>query len=488
MEMLTKKRKGIEPRDESSFEIPEILSRTRKSPASLSIAGSHFSLEDCSRSKKKYKEGLDTTRTDVGGEGKKSRLPGVATAPASGSSISDSHGRGHKRKIGCIESGMKLRRKKKIEQEYVLGKEIGLGKYGCVRLCKSKIDGGDFACKTLKKGEETVHREVEIMQHLSGHPGVVALTAVYEDTESFHLLMELCSGGRLLDQMVRERQYSEQRAANVLKELMLVVKYCHEMGVVHRDIKPENILLTTAGKMKLADFGLAMRVSHGQTLSGVVGSPAYVAPEVLVGNYSEKVDIWSAGVLLHALLIGVLPFKGESLEKVFEAIKKVELDFETGVWESISRPARDLIGRMLTRDVDARLTADQVLRHPWIIFYTERTLKTLSIKSKLRAGKPSNGVLEPQDSLERARLTINALCLNSDSNTRNHVSSASVDSSSDQKSEEQDECGLVDALAVAISRVSLSEPKRSRLCGPNHPIMKQECSSNMQSNNLCKAF
>ncbi|KAI3867645.1 hypothetical protein MKW98_006022 [Papaver atlanticum] len=222
-----------------------------------------------------------------------------------------------------------------------------------------------------------------------------------------------------------------------------------------------------------------------QTLSGVVGSPAYVAPEVLVGNYSEKVDIWSAGVLLHALLIGILPFKGESLEKVFEAIKKVELDFDSGVWESISRPARDLIGRMLTRDVDSRLTADQVLRHPWILFYTERTLKTLSIKSKLRAVKTSNGVIEPQQSLEKTRLTMNALCLNIDSH---QVSSASVDSGSDQKSEEQDECGLVDALAVAISRVSLSEPKRSRLCGPNHPIIKQECSSKMQSNNLCKAF
>ncbi|MCL7037655.1 hypothetical protein MKW94_017311 [Papaver nudicaule] len=485
MEMLTKKRKGIEP---PSFDIPEVLSTTRKSPTSLSIAGSHFSLEDCSRSKKKYKEGLEISRTDVGGGGEgceRRRLPGVATAPASGSSISDSQGRGHKRKIGCIESGMKLRRKKKIEKEYELGKEIGLGKYGSVRLCKSKVDGRDFACKTLKKGEETVQREVEIMQHLSGHPGVVGLSAVYEDTESFHLLMELCSGGRLLDQMVRERVYSEQRAANVLKELMLVIKYCHEMGVVHRDIKPENILITASGKMKLADFGLAMRVSHGQRLSGVVGSPAYVAPEVLVGNYSEKVDIWSAGVLLHALLIGVLPFKGESLEKVFEAIKKVELDFETGIWESISRPARDLIGRMLTRDVSARLTAEQVLRHPWILFYTERTLKTLSIKSKSRAGKPSHGVVEPQQSLERTWLAINGLTLNSNSN---EVSSASVDSSSDQKSEEQDECGLVDALAVAISRVSISEHKRSRLCGPNYPVIKQECSSNMQSNNLCKAF
>lgn len=96
-------------------------------------------------------------------------------------------------------------------------------------------------------------------------------------------------------------------------------------------------------------------------MTGLAGSPAYVAPEVLLGNYSEKVDIWSAGVLLHVLLVGLLPFQGDSLEAVFEAIKNVELNFHTGLWQLISKQARDLIGRMLTRDVSARITADEVL-------------------------------------------------------------------------------------------------------------------------------
>lgn len=99
----------------------------------------------------------------------------------------------------------------------------------------------------------------------------------------------------------------------------------------------------------------------GQNLTGVAGSPAYVAPEVLLGRYSEKVDIWSSGVLLHALLVGFLPFKGDSQEALFEEIKNVKLDFQTGVWNSISKSARDLVGRMLTRDVSARITADEVL-------------------------------------------------------------------------------------------------------------------------------
>lgn len=94
---------------------------------------------------------------------------------------------------------------------------------------------------------------------------------------------------------------------------------------------------------------------------GVAGSPAYVAPEVLSGSYSEKVDIWGAGVLLHVLLLGSLPFQGGSLDAVFESIKTVELDFSSSPWKSISVLGRDLIGRMLNRDVSSRMTADEVL-------------------------------------------------------------------------------------------------------------------------------
>ncbi|KAK9930339.1 hypothetical protein M0R45_027378 [Rubus argutus] len=256
-----------------------------------------------------------------------------------------------------------------------------------------------------------------------------------------------------------------------------VIKYCHDMGVVHRDIKPENILLSKAGKIKLADFGLAMRISYGQNLTGLAGSPAYVAPEVLVGKYSEKVDIWSAGVLLHALLVGVLPFQGDSLEAVFESVKTVKLDFHTGIWESISKPARDLIGRMLTRDVSVRITADEVLRHPWILFYTERTLKALPIKSrsKNQAVPPHQLAIAP-----RLKAVLNKPEDGSLSET------LSAPSSSGSCKSEQDDCGLVDALATAVSHVRISEPKRTRLCSPTGPI-EQQCSSNMKAN-LCKAF
>nr|KJB64200.1 hypothetical protein B456_010G036700 [Gossypium raimondii] len=407
---MRKKRKGSETN--VSPEVTNNFAPTCDSRSSN--IRSHYSLEDYARIKKRCKEDVDAH--PIGSC--KSRLAGVATAPPCGASSLVPPGRGLKRKIGCIEVITRTGRKKKIEDDYVKGDPIGQGKFGLVWLCRSKTSGVEFACKTLHKGEETVHREVEIMQHLSGHPGVVTLQAVYEEPDCFHLVMELCSGGRLIDQMA-EGQYSEQRAANIFKDVMLVIKYCHEMGVVHRDIKPENILLTTSGKIKLADFGLAMRISNGQTLSGLAGSPAYVAPEVLLGNYSEKVDIWSAGVLLHALLVGVLPFQGDSLKEVFEAIK--------------NNPVEPSV---------------QKFNSP----------RSESSATSIDSGSCS----------QRPHLVLSS-------------------NSSSCKSEELDENGVVDVLAVAISHVRISEPKRSRLCSPPGPI-EQQCSSNLTANNLCRAF
>ncbi|KAH0460587.1 hypothetical protein IEQ34_011250 [Dendrobium chrysotoxum] len=435
----------------------EAVRRKRKGTKSSFILGSHLSDggDNDRQCKKKCMEGSRPAKLGPRHGG---AAPGVVmTAPPSGRSASASPCRGIKRKLGCIESVTRIGRKKKLEQEYILDREIGQGRFGSVRLCRSKVSGEQFACKTLpKNGEETVHREVEIMQHISGHPNVVTLKAVFDDSECVHLVMELCSGGRLLDQMVKEGRYSEQRAANLLRDLAFVIKYCHDMGVVHRDIKPENILLTVSGKMKLADFGLAVRVANGQRLYGIAGSPAYVAPEVLSGQYSEKVDIWGAGVLLHALLVGALPFPGTSREAIFEAIKTMELNFHGGIWDSVSLLARDLLSRMLTRDVSSRLVADEILRHPWILFYTECPSRLITSNPIIRV----RSVVAPR-----------------------------IDCGySDQRSdEEQDECGgFVDALAAAISRVRISEPKRSRLCVPAGQI-PQECSSNIKAN-LCTAF
>lgn len=464
MKSPSKKRKGVE----------ELLNGGKYS-SSIAIYRSHVSLEDYSRLRKRGRE--DVARDD--GRLSESRVSGVVTAPPCGSLPSGSPARGLKRKIGCIDAATRTGRKKKIEQDYYLGATIGKGKFGSVRMCWSKASGEVFACKTLSKGEEPVHREVEIMQHLSGHVGIVTLKAVYEDAESFYLVMEFCPGGRLLDQMARERRYSEQQAANILKELVRVIKYCHDMGVVHRDIKPENVLLTLSGGLKLADFGLAVRIVNGQSLSGVVGTPAYVAPEILVGEYSEKVDIWSAGVLLHALLLGVLPFQGSSLEACFKSIKSVDLNFDSGLWTSVSQPARDLIARMLTRDVSTRPSADEVLKHPWIMFYANPPLKTLTFKStpsKSRRMTSSDVTVQEKTESEKKR----------DNSVSSHRADSDINSLTSSSSKFEEDSGLVDALAVAVSCMNITETKRIRLCNPPSSI-SNECSSNIKTN-LCTAF
>ncbi|CAI9266441.1 unnamed protein product [Lactuca saligna] len=441
----------------------EIVESTGDSESLISNLKCHYSLEDYVRLKKRCcKEDVICGGGDSNGSCK-NRLAGIAaTAPPCATSSLVLSGRGIKRKIGCIDVATQMGRKNKIAEDYIKGATIG-------------------------KGEETVHREVEIMQHLSGHPGVVTLKAVYEDSESFHLVMELCSGGRLIDQMTKEGRYSEQRAANIFKELMMVIKYCHDMGVVHRDVKPENILLTASGKIKLADFGLAMRITNGQSLAGLAGSPAYVAPEVIIGNYSEKVDVWSAGILLHALLVGVLPFQGDSLEDVFEAIKTRELNFHTGIWDSVSKPARDLLERILTRNADSRISAEEVLSHPWIIFYTERNLRSLSFKSKskqqhvITATASASTVVELESSRKKKMVMMDDGMKKSSSPLILLTTSVSEE----QVEDEDDDSGLVDALTVAISHVRISEPKRSRLCVPTSPI-REQCSSTT-NNHLCKA-
>ncbi|TYJ35436.1 hypothetical protein E1A91_A05G236400v1 [Gossypium mustelinum] len=435
---MRKKRKGSET--DASSEV------ANKFASACDYIRPHFSLEDFSRIKKRCKEDVDTP--PVGSC--KSRLAGIATAPPCGASSLVPLGKGLKRKMGCIEVITRISGTKKVEDDYVKGETIEQGKFRSVWLCRSRTSGVEFACKTLLRGEETVHREVEIMQHLSGHPGFVTLQVVYEEPDCFYL----------------------QPAANIIKDVMLVIKYCHDMGVVHRDIKPENILLATSGKMKLADFSLAMRIYNVCHLSLIcmrerernkflvetvrllfLSVLAYVAPGVLLGNYSEKVDILSAGVLLHELLVGVLPFQGDSLKAVSEAIKNVKLDF------------RGYGNLMLTRDVSSRITADEGLRHPWILFHTKRSLETLSIKSKSKNQVGPSIQISNSPGSESILTSLSSSC----------------------KSEEQDKNGVVDLLAVAISHVRISEPKRSRLCSPTRPI-KQQCSSNLTVNNLCRAF
>ncbi|KAK7314956.1 hypothetical protein VNO77_33488 [Canavalia gladiata] len=263
-----------------------------------------------------------------------------------------------------------------LKDRYVLGEQLGWGQFGVIRACSDKFTGEVLACKSIAKDRlvtlddlRSVKLEIEIMARLSGHPNVVDLKAVYEEEGFVHLVMELCAGGELFHRLEKHGRFSESEAWVLFRHLMQVVLYCHENGVVHRDLKPENILLATrasSSPIKLADFGLATYIKPGQSLHGLVGSPFYIAPEVLAGAYNQAADVWSAGVILYILLSGMPPFWGKTKSRIFEAVKAASLRFPPEPWDHISESAKDLIKGMLCTDPSRRLTAQEVLDHCWM--------------------------------------------------------------------------------------------------------------------------
>ncbi|CAK9139092.1 unnamed protein product [Ilex paraguariensis] len=259
---------------------------------------------------------------------------------------------------------------------YTIGKELGRGQFGVTHLCTHKQSGEQFACKTIAKRKlvnkediEDVRREVQIMHHLTGQPNIVELKGAYEDKHSVHLVMELCAGGELFDRIISKGHYTERAAASLLRTIVQIVHTCHSMGVIHRDLKPENFLLLNKDEnspLKATDFGLSVFYKQGEVFKDIVGSAYYIAPEVLKRRYGPEVDIWSVGIMFYILLCGVPPFWAESEHGIFNAILRGHIDFTSDPWPSISPGAKDLVRKMLNSDPKQRLTAFQVLNHPWI--------------------------------------------------------------------------------------------------------------------------
>ncbi|KAL3683798.1 hypothetical protein R1sor_001820 [Riccia sorocarpa] len=263
-----------------------------------------------------------------------------------------------------------------LKELFTLGRKLGQGQFGTTYLCIEKSTGKEYACKSIAKRKlisqedvEDVRREIQIMHHLSGHPNIVMIKGAYEDSSSVHLVMELCAGGELFDRIIQRGHYSEAKAAALTRTIVGVVQACHSLGVMHRDLKPENFLLSSRHEdapLKATDFGLSVFFKPDEVFTDVVGSPYYVAPEVLRKHYGPEADVWSAGVILYILLSGVPPFWAETEQGIFEQVLRGDIDFMSDPWPSISESAKDLIRKMLHPNPAKRLKAHQVLSHPWI--------------------------------------------------------------------------------------------------------------------------
>ncbi|XP_022868385.1 calcium-dependent protein kinase 5-like [Olea europaea var. sylvestris] len=263
-----------------------------------------------------------------------------------------------------------------IRDLYTLGRKLGQGQFGITYLCTEISTGIEYACKSIlkrklisKEDVDDVRREIQIMHHLAGHKHIVTIKGAYEDPLYVHIVMELCAGGELFDRIIQRGHYSERKAAELTKIVVGVVEACHSLGVMHRDLKPENFLLVNKDNdfsLKAIDFGLSVFFKPGQIFTDVVGSPYYVAPEVLSKHYGPEADVWTAGVILYILLSGVPPFWAETQQGIFDAVLMGHIDFDSDPWPLISESAKDLIRKMLCMRPSERLTAHEVLCHPWI--------------------------------------------------------------------------------------------------------------------------
>ncbi|CAI5730401.1 unnamed protein product [Hyaloperonospora brassicae] len=274
-----------------------------------------------------------------------------------------------------------------VNESYAIEKkELGHGHYGTVRVGVSKATGKKVAIKTIPKAKvsrpETMRREISILKTLD-HPNIIKLYDVCEGHRHLHLVTELCTGGELFDRIIARGHYSEADAAVLVLKICDAVKHCHDRDICHRDLKPENFLFATKAEdaeLKVIDFGLS-RMDDGLS-AGVmttrVGTPYYIAPEVLGRHYDKSCDLWSIGVIMYILLCGYPPFYGDTDPEIFASVRAGRYDFDSPEWTNVSADAKDLISRLLLVDASKRLTAAEVLQHPWISGSAPRSSMTLN--------------------------------------------------------------------------------------------------------------
>ncbi|XP_062215194.1 serine/threonine-protein kinase SAPK10-like [Phragmites australis] len=258
---------------------------------------------------------------------------------------------------------------------YELVRDIGSGNFGVARLMRNRADGQLVAVKYIERGEkidENVQRE--IINHRSlRHPNIIRFKEVILTPTHLAIVMEYASGGELFERICNAGRFSEDEARFFFQQLISGVSYCHSMQVCHRDLKLENTLLdgSTAPRLKICDFGYSKSsVLHSQPKS-TVGTPAYIAPEVLLKKeYDGKVaDVWSCGVTLYVMLVGAYPFEDPDEPKNFrKTIQRIlGVQYSIPDYVHISPECRDLISRIFVADPATRITIPEITNHPWFI-------------------------------------------------------------------------------------------------------------------------
>uniref|UniRef100_A0A8C5QWQ1 Serine/threonine kinase 33 n=1 Tax=Leptobrachium leishanense TaxID=445787 RepID=A0A8C5QWQ1_9ANUR len=310
-----------------------------------------------------------------------------------------------------------------IQQIYGFGPRLGQGSFGVVIEATHRNTGNKWAIKKVnrkKAGSSAVkmlEREVSILKIVK-HENIIHLEEVFETPERMYLVMELCESGELREILRQKQRFTEPETRHIIHCLASAVSYLHKNDIVHRDLKLENILVKSDESedpnvmllnIKVTDFGLAEQrggVGSENMLQATCGTPMYMAPEVINDHYyTQQCDVWSAGVIMYMLLSGEPPFKAKSEEKLFEQIRKGEMNFSADVWQSVSEAARDVLQRLLNVDPAHRMTARELLDHPWLKGETRVLQRLLNVLEMMREWKDEDSEeVQPVDGESKGEL------------------------------------------------------------------------------------
>ena len=253
---------------------------------------------------------------------------------------------------------------------------LGEGSFAAVYRVQNRYTDVICAMKIINKSfdyspqdENEILNEINILRSMD-HPGVLKIFEFYSNKKNYSIVTELCPGGELFQQIIDRGPFNEKYSAFVMYQIFSAVNYCHKMHIVHRDLKPENILIVSKDKdgfptIKVCDFGTSKIFEKGKIEKKLVGSSYYIAPEVLKQKYNEKCDLWSCGVIMYILLSARPPFGGQDDNEIMKRVILGEYDLKSPPFDKLSKNALDLIRKLLTMDVNKRISAEQALNHPW---------------------------------------------------------------------------------------------------------------------------
>jgi len=284
--------------------------------------------------------------------------------------------------LGAMPSRKKKNGEQELLKKYQIFEVMGVGSTSVCHRCIERSTAKSYACKIIDKRQvaqqfdgmiEQFQREIQALRSLN-HPNIISLYDVYTTGDKIYIIMELMAGGELFDYVVQKGTLTEAEASTIVRMVTSALVYMHGENIIHRDLKPENLMLSHRPnsafdiEVKIIDFGLS-KFMHEPMARSFLGTRGYLAPEMLQRRqYSRAVDTWALGVIVFVLVCGCLPFDDDASTVIPDSIVKSKFKLRFPRWSrDLSPSARDLLSHLLNVNPHTRYTAEQALRHPWVV-------------------------------------------------------------------------------------------------------------------------